>query len=47
MAEFWQSDTWVDNHYRNRWEDIHGYDPLDPLDQETEDDIPDFEEEEE
>ena len=30
MSEWWQSDSLVDLHYRDRWEDIYGYDPLDP-----------------
>lgn len=47
MSEWWQSDDAVDLHYRNRYKSMYGYDPLDPPDWETEDDIPDFEEEEE
>ena len=45
LAEWWRSDAAVDNHYRNQYEAINGWDPLDP-DWETEDDI-DFEDEEE
>lgn len=30
MVEWWRSDSAVDDHYRNRWESIYGYDPLDP-----------------
>lgn len=30
MSEWWQSDDLTDLHYRNRWADIYGYDPMDP-----------------
>lgn len=46
MSEWWQSDSMVDLHYRSRYQDIYGYDPMDPPDEEwTEDDI-DLDEEE-
>ena len=43
MAEVYQSDAWIDNHYRDRWEDIYGHDPLDPPEYEP----PEYEEDEE
>lgn len=33
MAERWKSDAAVEDHYRDRWRYIHGYDPLDPDDE--------------
>ena len=30
MSEWWQSDDLVELHYRDRWSDMYGYDPLDP-----------------
>ena len=42
MTEWWQSDDAVDLHYRNRYESMYGYDPMDPPeieDEETEDDL--------
>lgn len=30
MSEWEQSDDLVDLHYRDRWSDMYGYDPLDP-----------------
>lgn len=38
MAEVYQSDAWIENHYRERWEDINGYDPLDPPEYEEDED---------
>lgn len=44
MAEWYRNDTAVDDYYRDRYQSIYGYDPLDP--DWAEDDISDFEEEE-
>lgn len=45
MSDWYRNDTAVDDHYRDQYERAYGYDPLDP--EWTEDDIPNFEEEEE
>lgn len=30
--DWWQSDAAVEDLFRDRWEDLYGYDPLDPED---------------
>lgn len=42
MSEWWESDAAIDNHYRDHWESIYGYDPMDPV--ENEDDLEEMEE---